>query len=120
MPDAVGPVGNLDAAAPARATPQAPNGAPEPARPEFAQMLRSLMAEPRGRLVDVRAEIAALRDGGALRPRVATSRAPETAAYPRFAATGGPDPFGWRALARGLGDVVVAPGFGVIFERQIE
>ena len=120
MPDAVGPVGNLDAAAPARAQPRAPNGAPEPARPEFAQMLRSLMAEPRGRLVDVRAEIAALRDGGALRPRAATSSAPETAAYPRFAATGGPDPFGWRALARGLGDVVVAPGFGAIFERQIE
>ena len=89
-------------------------------------MLRSLMAEPRGRLVDVRAEIAALRNGGALRPRVAAARTsatpatPGTAAYPRFASAGGPDPFGWRSLARGLGDAVVAPGFGAIFERQIE
>jgi len=126
VPDAVGSVGNLDAAAPARAQPQAPSGAPAQPRPEFAQMLRSLMAEPRGCLVDVRAEIAALRNGGALRPRVAaasTSATPATAgtaAYPRFASAGGPDPFGWRALARGLGDGVVASGFGAIFERQIE
>ena len=125
MLDAVGPVGNLDAAAPARAQPRQPDapGAAPQSRPEFAQMLRSLMAEPRGRLVDVRAEIAALRNGGALRPRAPAAGAPPTTAtdaYPRFASAGGPDPFGWRALASGLGDVVVAPGFGAIFERQIE
>ncbi len=30
------------------------------------------------------------------------------------------DPFGWRALSRELGDELVTPGFGAIFERQIQ
>jgi hypothetical protein len=84
-------------------------------------MLRSLMAEPRGRVAEVRAEIAALRGGGALRATGARAdETPEAVTYPRYASAGGADPFGWRSLARGLGDGVAAPGFGPIFERQIE
>jgi len=30
------------------------------------------------------------------------------------------DPFGWRALSRKIGDELVTPGFGALFERQIQ
>ncbi len=50
--------------------------------------------------------------------------APASALYDlfpyQFAGASGPDPFGWRSLSRQLGDDLMAPGFGAIFERQIE
>ena len=106
---------------------------PSPARPavpleadasraDFARMLRQRMAEPRSAVRDIRAQIDAIRSGQAL---ISTPRPTPSAANPYAAAlsyaqsAGGPDSFGWRALARSTGDRLVAPGFGAIFERQI-
>ena len=81
----------------------------------------------------MRAEVASLRDGGALRRAplaspagggaFAGSRAvpANVAALLAQQATGdAADPYGWRRLSRQLGDQVIGPGYGALFERQIQ
>ena len=54
---------------------------------------------------------------------VPASSVSSTSGATRMAAlrsNGGADPYGWRALTREYGDSIVAPGFGAIFERQID
>ena len=124
------------------ASPQSRFGAPQPAvappaeAANFARMLQSYMASQRAQVQDVRSEIAALRNGGALRsggvrgggvrrPSFGGAQTPAPSAssygltYSRFGGEPAGDPFGWRSLTRTLGDSLVAPGFGGIFERQI-
>ena len=108
--------------------------APPAEAANFARMLRSYMASQRAQVQDVRSEIAALRNGGALggvragavrRPSFGGAATPAPSAnshgltYSRFGGEPAGDPFGWRSLTRTLGDSLVAPGFGGIFERQI-
>jgi len=103
---------------PGESAPQAP------ARGDFASVLRSALREPEQQLNEVRSVIAAIRDGRAI--AAATVADPAEATYARRIQTwaargrGSGDPFGWRALTRQLGDQIVGPGFGSLFERQIE
>ena len=127
--DALGPVrqtdaASLDAAAATRAA------AETPGLPGFAELLQQKLEEPRRGLAGIRAEIASIRDGGVLRGRAATSPSMRGSAEVESLATSqllalrqtaaaGPDPFGWRGLARDIGDAVVGDGFGSLYERQI-
>ncbi len=115
--------------------------APPPARPaepgEFARLLRAHLAEPRSRIAGVRAAIDAIRDGAAIRPGGdAGAGIPSTASrlgpdqlgpdqlalfpYGAGRTSSGGDPFGWRSLTRRVGDELVGPGYGALFERQIQ
>ena len=112
--------------------PPARNGAAAPAR--FGALLQQHLTEPRDRIEisrnDVRLAIDEIRGGGLLwagarlasTPAAGTASRPNAAgyaAYTQLAGTRGADPFGWRTTTRRLGDEV-APGFGTIFERQIQ
>ncbi len=110
--------------------------APERAAPEraptqqFTAVLAQALGAPRTQIAELRDAIAAIRDGRAWNGAAASAAAapPEAtdAGYREQAlswsagAGGAGDPFGWRALTRKLGDGVVAPGFGELFERQIQ
>lgn len=106
-------------------------GAPPGTAPaSFAAALERQLAGTRSQIDGVRAEIAALREGGArglaLPPRPAAgAQRPmsiaDVAARLRSASTGdGADPYGWRRMARSAGEQVVGAGYGAIFERQIQ
>lgn len=85
-------------------------------------------------VADVRAQVAALRGGGALALALSGVSAPE--APPDIGITSMPptlsaelerlstgdiaDPYGWRALARMTGESVIGSGYGAMFERQID
>lgn len=96
---------------------------------DFAATLDRHISEPRAAVQEVRATIQSIRNGVGLRGYGA-SRTPPTIGMPLGSGDGallpysptGPstDPFGWRALSRQLGDELVAPGFGALFERQIQ
>ena len=101
------------------------------ARPSFASLLRDQLA-PRAGVARVRAAIDSIRIGGVELPRALATALPATrrpvaalAASPvagdayQPGGASAADPFGWRALARRVGDGEVASGFGAIFERQI-
>jgi len=110
---------------PAAAT--APRGASPVA--DFSATLDRHLGEPRAAVYEVRAAIQSIRSGVALRasgagravPTVGMPLSGGAAALLPYSPTGpSTDPFGWRALSRELGDELVAPGFGAIFERQIQ
>ncbi len=96
----------------------------------FSTVLAQRLREPRDHIEltreAVRATIDEARSGSALiaTPQMAPGLQP--AAYSRTPTPSGAfgqlgaDPFGWRALTRKLGDQVVAPGFGEVFEAQIQ
>lgn len=120
----------------------------EPARgagaASFVDILRTRLDAPRahvaGEIGEVHAAIDAIRNGAALTdPVVATVRqgrmafavnavtaiggASATVALPSVQVTataGAGDPNGWRSMARQIGDQVVAPGFGDLYERLIQ
>ena len=113
--------------------------APPPARPaepgEFACLLRAHLAEPRSRIASVRAAIDAIRDGAAIRPTgdsgagvpsAAARLGPDLLALLPYGPDGagrtssGADPFGWCSMTRRVGDELVGPGYGALFERQIQ
>ena len=110
--------------------------APPPARPAepgaFARLLSAHLAEPRSRITSVRAAIDAIRDGAAIRPggdagagtpSAASQPAPDLLSLFPYGSGGtasGDDPFGWRSLTRRVGDELVGPGYGALFERQIQ
>ena len=129
-------IGSLDRRA---RPPQAAEPQRAAAPSEFASLLQQHLAEPARRVAGVRAAIDAIRDGVSIRGGADDLRGPSPAAFPsvrsarvaparvtsdllpyQFERSGTPDPFGWRSLSRQLGDELVAPGFGAIFERQIE
>lgn len=125
-------VGRSSGSAPQAAAAPAQTGAAGFADSEFARTLRTRLSEPRTGVERVRAEIDAIRDGRVLfqgpvsmtpaaTPGVSSSGdlGQYRAAIAYAQSAGGPDPFGWRELARQLGESVVAPGFGPIFEAQI-
>ncbi len=146
--DALGsqPAGAPAPAAASAASAAAAAGAPGAPALDFAALLQQKLAAPHAQIQQVRAEVASLRNGGALRAAVRSAAlggapaTPSSAASTGFAAaadsaapslatsrllalrqtaSAGPDPYGWRAMATSIGDSVVGPGFGALFERQI-
>lgn len=100
---------------------------PTPA--SFAAVLERQIASTRSEIEGVRAEIASLREGGArglaLSSRPSEAKRPmsiaDVAARLKSMSTGdGADPYGWRQMARSTGEQVIGPGYGAIFERQIQ
>ena len=92
--------------------------------PSFSEILQQRLASSRQGVDGVREAIAAIRSGAVLRSAGAGSARPAAGqsapgAWADRQAVGGVDPFGWRARAYQLGEQVVGPGFGAIFERQI-
>ncbi len=127
--------GDVDAA-PARP----PAGAP--AEP-FSAVLQKHLDAPRRDIASVRSEIAAIRAGAPFLGQGAAggivggaSRAPdllaaETRAFSQMPgwldaqlarqATGDTaDPYGWRQMSRTIADQVIGPGYGTLFERQMD
>lgn len=97
----------------------------------FASTLQRQLDQPRAEIAQIRAEVSSLRDGGALRRLPGAqvtdfaSKPPaspgEIAALLQRQATGdASDPFGWREMSRQIGDSVIGPGYGAMFERQIQ
>lgn len=105
---------------------------------DFAATLQRHLAEPRAAVAEVRAAIDAIRNGAAIRggsrartiPMIDGGTGGDLAALLPDSLDGAAllpygfdglatDPFGWRALSRRVGDELVAPGFGTLFERQI-
>jgi len=108
----------------------------------FASALQRRLDQPRAEIDQIRAEVSSFRDGGALRnlPNSpvtefmnagsgsivggalgAPSSPGEVAALLARQATGNAsDPYGWREMSRQVGDSVIGPGYGAMFERQIQ
>lgn len=100
--------------------------APErPPAQHFAAALSEALGTPRAQIAELRDTIAAIRDGRAWSGGAASTQRADAGyreqalAYTAGAASTG-DPFGWRSMTRTLGDRIVAPGFGELFERQIQ
>ena len=99
---------------------------------QFAAVLTRHLDRPRSEIASVRAEIAALRGGGALfasREAIPTIESATSepvrqtkdmaALAARYATGDAADPYGWREMARETADTVIGPGYGWLFERQI-
>lgn len=119
------------AAAAAAATPAA--AVARPRSDAFSTVLGRHLDEPRAAIDEVRAEVAALRGGGALALALSqgASGGLDAAGFTGMPAwlndalaqqsTGDEgDPYGWRALSRTTGEQVIGPGYGALFERQIQ
>lgn len=90
---------------------------------EFSAALDRHMQRPRQMLAEVRAEIDSIRSSGRLRPSlrpVQASPASPPEQFYRGDISNAADPYGWRATARQLGDTLIAPGYGSLYERQIQ
>lgn len=99
--------------------------APEaPSTPAFSALLAQRLREPRDRIEltrdALRAAIDGVRPGRALEAAVAPQDEPRAVARGYAGRGEEGDTFGWRDLTRRLGDQIVAPGFGNIFEAQIQ
>lgn len=123
--DAVSPAGG----AVSQGAPFAPRPAPPDGPASFAAALERQIESTRSTIDSVRAEIDSLRSGGARRRALnarptsgerASMSLADVAARLRASSTGdAADPFGWRQMARAAGEEA-APGYGAIFERQIQ
>ena len=125
----------IDSIRPAESSAGSPGGALPSARAsseQFAAVLTRHLDRPRSEIASVRAEIAALRGGGALfapRDSVPTVESATSgsvrqtkdlaALAARYATGDAADPYGWRQMARETADSVIGPGYGWLFERQI-
>jgi hypothetical protein len=116
----------IGATSPEPSAPGSTEAASAPRAPAFSSVLAAQMQAPRDRIdltrSEIRAEIEAARSAALATP---SDRAYDAAGrridvLQQRSAVGGPDPFGWRALTRDLGDRIVGPGFGDLFERQIQ
>jgi len=106
-----------------------------PAAQSFGTVLNRHLAEPQADIAAIRSEIAAVRSGA---PFVQRARA--MAAYEMTGSVGGlanvpgwleaqlasqatgdtADPYGWRQASRTIAERVIGPGYGALFERQIQ
>ncbi len=126
---AIDPIGAVGAPQPVSpvASPPAPTGGAS-----FAATLQAQLSQPRAEVAQIRAEVASLRNGGVLRrlPDPSASAAiggdgyvapSNLSALLASQATGNTsDAFGWRQMSRDVGDQVIGPGYGALFERQIQ
>lgn len=118
-------IGATGATPPEAGTPPDAARAAGDAATSFSAVLAERLRAPRDEIELTRAAMrAAVEDARAGAPLL-ESRVPQTSALatysrPAVPGTAGPDPFGWRQLTRTLGDQAVAPGFGPIFEAQIQ
>lgn len=132
----VGPATSASASAPDAASRP---GAAEP----FAAVLQKHLDAPRRDIASVRSEIASIRaglpflaaglaggivGGEGASDQAATSNALGFAQMPGWLegelarqATGDTaDPYGWRQMSRGIAEQVIGPGYGALFERQMD
>ena len=125
----------IDSIGPAEGAAGAPVGAPPAVRAsaeQFAAVLTRHLDRPRNEIASVRAEIAALRGGGALfAPQSSIPTIESESSQPvrqtkdmaalaaRYATGDAADPYGWREMARETAETVIGPGYGWLFERQI-
>lgn len=114
------------AATPAAVRPRVPTGG-------FSTALDRHLDVPLAQVDQVRAEVAALRGGGALARAMMASTDEGALSVDGFTAmpewldaelarqsTGDTeDPYGWRALSRTTAEQIIGPGYGALFERQI-
>lgn len=103
----------------ARPPSNAPQGAARVA-PDFAAMLQRQLDSPRDHIADVREAIATIRAGRTFDRTTPPQADVALAPYARAAAGSRSDLFGWRSLTRSVGDEIVGPGYGAIFEQQIQ
>lgn len=127
--DAISPIGSSTPVS--RVQTPAPSGA---GTPGFAVALQRQLDQPRAEIAQVRATVSSMRNGGALLnmpganvvdfasgPRSTPSSPAEVSAFLARHATGDrTDPYGWREMSRQIGDSVIGPGYGALFERQIQ
>ncbi len=134
---------SVDSRVPLPGLPASASGPPV----NFADTLARHLTVPRSAVGDVRATIDLLRsgrpfDGGSGGPAVGVPQSSGSSSGASLAtgsladrslaelelsallpySPGGnaSDPFGWRALSRKIGNELVTPGFGALFERQIQ
>ncbi|MEX2374273.1 MAG: lytic transglycosylase domain-containing protein [Dehalococcoidia bacterium] len=108
---------------------------PSPGSASFGDALGRLLAEPRAEISAIRSEVGAIRAGAPIfqQPRVISSAVEMTSAggltgVPGWLeaqlatqATGDiADPYGWRGTSRQIGERVIGPGYGALFERQMQ
>ncbi|MCC6237055.1 MAG: transglycosylase SLT domain-containing protein [Dehalococcoidia bacterium] len=110
---------------PEAGTPPEAARAPGDTTASFSAVLAERLRAPRDEIeltrAAMRAAVADARSGAPLLgSREPTPTALSTYSRPSAASSAGGDPFGWRQLTRTLGDEAVAPGFGRIFEAQIQ
>ena len=99
--------------------------------PGLASALQRQLDQPRAEIAQVRAAVSSMRNGGSLLnmpganivdfasgPR--SSPAEVSAFLARHATGDRADPYGWREMSRQIGDSVIGPGYGALFERQIQ
>lgn len=118
-------IGATGATPPDGATPPEAVRPGDEAAPSFSAMLAQRLRAPRDEIeltrAAMRATVEEARSGALL---VASPAAPtsEIATYSRLSppTSTGEDPFGWRQMTRTLGEQAIAPGFGKVFEAQIQ
>ncbi len=138
--DATSPIGGSPRVA--RVDSPAPSSA---GGPHFATALQRQLEQPRAEIAQVRAEISSIRNGGILSrlagndspdfgaatpwadaatsmisPRSASTPAQIAAFLAQHATGNAADPYGWHQMSRQVGDSVIGPGYGAMFERQID
>ena len=125
--DAINSIGGTSPVSRVETPAPAPSGSAN-----FASALQRQLDQPRAEIAQIRAEVSSLRDGGALRrlpgsqstvdfsSKPAASAAEVQMLLARQATGDAADPFGWREMSRQVGDSVIGPGYGAMFERQIQ
>ena len=121
-------IGATGAATPEAGAPPESARPSDEAAPSFSALLAQRLRAPRDEIeltrAAMRATVDAARSGAPLigSPSLPTSATAAATTYGRRNAptVGGGDPFGWREMTRTLGDEAIAPGFGKIFEAQIQ
>lgn len=116
-------------------------GKPESATTEaFDSILQRHLSAPRSDIASIRSEIASIRSGSALFAPRSSSGGIEYSASAGISSTGGfasipgwldtqlaaqatgdaADPYGWRSASRQIAERIIGPGYGPLFERQMD
>jgi len=116
-------------------------GTPESATAEaFDSVLQRHLSAPRSDIASIRSEIASIRSGSALFAPRPSSRGMEYSTSAGISSTGGfasipgwldtqlaaqatgdaADPYGWRSASRQIAERIIGPGYGPLFERQMD
>ncbi len=137
--EAVSGVTGVSGVTPVTSTAPATTSAPAPAGPSFADTLKRHLDAPRSEIASVRAEIAAIRAGEPFF-RTGRSSAPSPDPVVEHSSSSGfkqmpgwldaqlakqatgdaADPYGWRGMSRSIAEQIIGPGYGALFERQMD
>lgn len=133
------PVSAVEGATPARAV-----GAPSDGGEAFDAVLQRHLGKPKADIASIRSEIASIRSGAALFEARPSASGVEFSSSASLVSTGGAsggftsipgwldtqlqaqatgdasDPYGWRNASRQIAERVIGPGYGALFERQMD